>query len=448
VRVLESSSCARLKSTLLELVDVIVDSSRLESRVEGALARAGVEGPVYLVALGKGAPSMARGALSALRRIEGGVVATIRGVDVSGLEGLEVVYGEHPVPGPGSLRAGEAVLEWAREASRARGTLLALVSGGGSAIAEAPLEGVTIGDLAEATRLLLRSGATIDEVNAVRKHLSRIKGGRLAEAARPARVLGLYASDVPGDRIDSIASGPTAPDPTTYKDALRVIELYGLRGSMPSSVVSLLERGARGELPETPKPGSPVFDGVRNELVATNMDVLRGAASWLEARGFQVLVLTSRLEGESREVARVLASIALEAAQRGVPERPPLAVLAGGETTVTVRGGGRGGRNQELALAWAERMAYWGARCEAAILAMDTDGIDGVTDAAGAVVAPLDMVRAREEGLDPLEALARNDSYTLLDRLGALVRTGPTGSNLNSVIVMLVAGGGSWSRSG
>ncbi|MEB2836821.1 MAG: glycerate kinase [Desulfurococcales archaeon] len=429
--------CEALRRLLHELAGVAVEASRLEPRVRGAIP-GGLRGPVYLVAIGKGAPAMARGALESLGSVEGGVVATLRGVDTSGLDGLEVVYGEHPVPGPGSLRAGEAVLEWAREASRGGGTLLALVSGGGSAIAEVPVEGLSLEDLAEATRLLLASGATIDEVNAVRKHLSRIKGGRLAEAARPAGVLGLYASDVPGDRLDSIASGPTVPDPTTYSEALRVIDFYGLRERIPRAVLRVLEAGARGELPETPKPGSPVFEGVENRLVAANIDVLRAMGEWLSSRGYRVVVLTSRLEGESREAGRILASIALEAMDRGVPAEPPLALLAGGETTVTVRGPGRGGRNQELALAWAWRMSYWGARCEAGLLAMDTDGIDGVTDAAGAAVLPVDAERARSRGMDPLDYLARNDSYTILDSLGALIMTGPTGSNLNSVLALIV----------
>jgi glycerate 2-kinase len=430
--------CGRVRGILSELASVAINASRLEPRVHEALKCRSIEGPIYIAALGKGAPAMARGALQALSRVEGGVVATLKGVDVSGLDGLEVIYGEHPVPGPGSLKAGEALLEWARTASRSGGTLLALVSGGGSAIAEVPLEGLGLEDLAEATRLLLASGATIDEINAVRKHLSRIKGGRLAEAARPAGVLGLYASDVPGDRLDSIASGPTVPDPTTYADALRVIDFYGLRDRMPGTVVRILEAGARGELPETPKPGSPVFDGVENSLVAANINVLEAMGDYLASRGFKVLKLTSRLEGESREVARVLASIALEAMDRGIPAEPPMAVLAGGETTVTVRGGGRGGRNQELALAWAWRMHYWGSTCEAGLLAMDTDGVDGVTDAAGAIVTPLDAARAREIGMDPLDYLARNDSYTLLSRLGALIKTGPTGSNLNSVVALIV----------
>lgn len=430
--------CEEVRRILSELVSVAVEASRLESRVYEALKGRRVEGPIFIAALGKGAPAMTRGALQALGGVEGGVVATLEGVDVSGLDGVEVIYGEHPIPGPGSLKAGGALLEWARTASRSGGTLLALVSGGGSAIAEVPLEGLGLGDLAEATRLLLASGATIDEVNAVRKHLSRIKGGRLAEAARPARILGLYASDVPGDRLDSIASGPTAPDPTTYADALRVIEFYDLRDKMPEAVVSILEAGARGELPETPKPGSPIFDGVENSLVAANIDVLNAIEGYLASRGYRVLKLTSRLEGESREVARVLASIALEVMDRGVPAEPPIAVLAGGETTVTVRGGGRGGRNQELALAWAWRMNYWGSTCEAGLLAMDTDGIDGVTDAAGALVTPADAARARELGMDPLDYLARNDSYALLSRLGALIKTGPTGSNLNSIVALIV----------
>ncbi|MCE4621088.1 MAG: glycerate kinase [Desulfurococcales archaeon] len=439
----EKSECSII-DRLHELIPVIVKSSDLSVKVKAALSRdlTPLEPGkgVVLIAMGKGAPAMARGAIEVLgEKIVGGMVATAPGIDVSGIEGLEVILGGHPIPNEGSLRAGEAALEWARQA-RGAGGLLVLVSGGGSALVEAPLGGLSLEDITRATKTLLESGASIDEINAVRKHVSRVKGGRLAAEAHPAPLLGLYASDVPGDRLDAIASGPTTPDPTTYKDALGVLEFYGIRGLMPSKVVDILERGARGELPETPKPGDRVFANVRNELVAANIDVLQAIAGHLEAQGYKTLILTSRLEGESKDVARALASIALEALGRGIPERPPLAVIAGGETTVKVRGKGRGGRNTELALAWAIRMSYWGARCEAGLLAMDTDGIDGVTDAAGAVVAPEDARRARAMGLDPLSFLADNDSYTILSKLGRLIKTGPTGSNLNSVIVMLVGG--------
>ncbi len=416
----------------------IVEESRLYDRVLHRLPRGG---EWIVAAFGKAAPAMARAAVDTLgERVAGGVVVYPRWMDARVPEGLEEVRAGHPVPDEGSLRAGDAVVEWARSASSSGAGFLVLVSGGGSALVEKPREGIELEDLREATRLLLASGANIHEVNTVRKHLSLVKGGWLAKHAYPARVLGLYASDVPGDRLDSIASGPTVPDPTTFSDALEVIRFYGLEEAMPENVMDLLRRGARGLLEETPKPGDPVFTRVENQLVAANIDVLRGLAGRLEEAGYRVLILTSRLEGESRDAGRVLASIALEALERGVPEEPPLALLAGGETTVTLTGGGgRGGRNQELVLSFAVTLDYWlPEEAPIGILAMDTDGIDGNSDAAGAYALAGDARRARIEGLDPREALSRHDSYTVLSRLGRLIVTGPLESNLNSVVVVLI----------
>jgi glycerate 2-kinase len=427
------------------LVDVILRASRLDNRVkrfilERGMARHSGGSRVIVLALGKAAPSMARGVLEAIEGVDGGVVATIPGVDISGLEGLEVVYGSHPVPDESSIKAGEALLEWARSAGEGD-VLFVLVSGGGSAIAEVPVEPLTLDDIKAAYKALIESGAPIDEINTVRKHLSKIKGGRLAAArGKGSRLVGLYASDVPGDRLEYIASGPTVPDPSTYRDALRVVEFRGIKDRIPGRVLEVLEAGARGEIPETPKPGDPVFEGVRNELVAANIDVLREAEIFLRSLGYSVLLLTTRLEGEARDLGFFLASVSLEALERGIPGKPPLAILAGGEATVTVAGPkGRGGRNTELALAWALRMNYWGAPARrAAILSMDTDGIDGDSPVAGAVVAPELIDKAVEAGLDPWRSLYNHDSYTMLARIGAVVETGPTGSNLNSVTAILL----------
>ena len=429
------------------LVGIILKASKLEDRVRNFIESGGIgkelEGRrIIVLALGKAAPAMARGVIQALGRVDGGVVATIRGVDVTGLEGVEVVYGSHPVPDESSIRAGEALLEWAENASD-DDVLFVLVSGGGSAIAEVPLDPLTLDDVKATYRALLDSGAPIDEINTVRKHLSKIKGGRLAAArGKGSTLIGLYASDVPGDRLEYIASGPTVPDPTTYHDALRVIELRGIRHRIPAKVLEVLEAGAQGRIPETPKPGDPVFDNTINELVAANVDVLREAGRFLERRGYRVIILTSRLEGEARELGFFLASLSLEALERGIPEKPPLAIIAGGEATVTVSGTspkGRGGRNTELALAWALRMNYWGApRGRTAILSMDTDGIDGDSPAAGAVVSPEMIDEAIRAGLDPWRSLHNHDSYTILAKIGAAVETGPTGSNLNSVTVVLL----------
>lgn len=427
---------------LSRLAHIVVEASRLEEPTREAVASSGLEGRPVLVAFGKGACSMARGALEALEAVEGGVVVVPMGTPCS-LPGLETLESTHPLPSERSVRAAEAVLEWARTARSTGRPLLALISGGGSALVEKPVGGVPLEDLVEANRVLLRSGLSILEINTIRKHLSLVKGGRLAVAASPARVLGVYASDVPGDRLDLIASGPTVPDPSTFEDALSIVRTYGLESSLPESIIRALERGARGEIPETPKPGDPVFRSVENRLCASNMTVLARLSRVLrESLGYETLILTSRVEGESREVGKALASIALEALERGVPAPPPLALLVGGETSVTVRNPkGRGGRNMELALSTAARIDYWRPDLEPgriSVLSMDTDGIDGNTDAAGAIAYNGITRVARKMGVDPLEALEENNTYELFNRLGLLLRTGPTGSNLNSVTIVLV----------
>ncbi|MEN3000152.1 MAG: glycerate kinase [Acidilobaceae archaeon] len=412
-----------------ELVGEVVTLARLDSRVKSRAPK----GKGVVVAVGKGAVQMARGLLEGFEA-EGGVVVTARGAGGK-VGGLELIESSHPLPDESSLRAGEAVLEWVRSARTSR--LVVLVSGGASALVEKPLDPLTIEDVRETTKYLLSSGATIQEINAVRKHLSATKGGRLASYAYPAPVTGLYASDVPGDNMDAIGSGPTVGDPTTFRDAEAVLQRYGLEPQLPPRVVAFIKEGAEGRREETPKPGSPLLSRAANELVATNMDVLRGLEEKLKGLGFNTFVLTSRLEGEAREVGRVLASITLEAMSRGVPVAPPGAILTGGETTVRVRGKGKGGRNMELALSWAMVMRRWGSRGNAAILSMDTDGIDGFTDAAGAIASAESIERALAMNLDPQRALEENDSYSFFERVGGLVRTGPTGSNLNSLQVVL-----------
>ncbi len=425
-----------LVESLKALVPQILEKARLDTRVERGLEDLGLCGSRAIVlALGKGSVQMARGALKCVEP-EGGVVVKPRGMSGS-VDGLEVIEGSHPIPDEWSLRAGSRLLEWARAAS-AGDRVLVLVSGGGSALAEVPVPPLTLEDLREASMLLLKSGATIHEINTVRKHLSLLKGGRLAAAAHPARTLGLYASDVPGDRLDMIASGPTVPDPTSYADALSVVRKYGLEASMPPAVLQVIESGARGELEETPKPGDERLKETVNKLVAANIDVLKGVAARLREMGFTTLILTSRLEGESREAGKVLASIALEVLDRGVPSPTPAAILAGGETTVRVTGRGRGGRNMELALAWSLAMAYWMPEAPAALLAMDTDGIDGNSDAAGAIAWPGLPQALRSYGLDPQEVLGENDSERAFALSNTLVVTGQTGTNLNSIVVMLL----------
>ncbi len=381
----------------------------------------------HVLAVGKAAWAMLKAVEAAWPRAQGfGVTRYGHG---GPLKRLELLEAGHPVPDEASEAAARRALELARGLGE-EDTLLVLVSGGGSALWAAPW-GVSLEEKRALTRALLNSGATILEVNAVRKHLSRIKGGRLAEAAYPARVVAFYLSDVPGDDVSAIASGPTAPDSTTFEDALAVLDRYRLE--FPQ-VRAHLRAGARGELPETPKPGSPIFARVENRVIAAGADLLAAAAGRLRSQGARVLVLSDRFTGEARDLARFHAAIVASARDRGFPLSPPFFLLSGGEASVTVRGGGRGGRNLEflLALLWAlGPRGVWG-------LAADSDGIDGSTDAAGAVLTPESFHRALSLGLDPQDFLERNDAYTFFRELGDLLVTGPTGNNLNDFRVLYI----------
>ncbi len=420
------------------MVDHVIRASDLYQRTRSVLERDKPDIRI-VIAFGKASVPMAKAAVEVLGdRVEGGVVVIPRWREPVKLGNLEVIQANHPVPDEGSLEAGEAVIEWSRAAS-GKG-LLVLVSGGGSALVEKPQEGLTLEDLTRTTKLLLNSGANIHEINTVRKHLSMVKGGWLAKHAEPGPVYAYYASDVPGDRFESIASGPTAPDPTTYSDALLVLKRYELLGKVPMSVIKVLEEGASGRRPETPKPDDPVFRNVSNKLVAANIDVLIGLQNVLEKDGFNTLILTSRLDGDSREVGKALASITLEILERGVPIRPPAALLLGGETSVKVKNPeGRGGRNQELALSWLLYVDKWlSDDGRVGLLAMDTDGIDGNSPAAGATVVSGMSKLARDKGFDPYLYLEENNSYELLRAIGSTIETGGLDSNLNSVVIILI----------
>jgi hydroxypyruvate reductase len=298
-----------------------------------------------------------------------------------------------------------------------------LISGGGSALTPAPAPGITLEQKQVVTGLLLAAGATIDELNAVRKHLSLLKGGQLARAAQPASLLTLVLSDVIGDPLDVIASGPTAPDPTTFRDALEVLSRRGLLGRVPASVRSRLEAGKRGELDETPKPGDPLFTHVTNHIVGNNALVVDAASAHARALGYEPHILTRSLHGEAREVAREF----VEKARR---LRPPACLIAGGETTVSVGGRGRGGRCQEFALAAALAVR---PNEDLVVLAAGTDGTDGPTDAAGGVIDAETLERGRAAGFDARRALDDNDSHTYLRAGDGVVVTGPTNTNLLDV---------------
>ena len=344
---------------------------------------------------------------------------------------VEVIEAGHPVPDEAGEFAAKRILERTRSLAPSD-LLLALISGGGSALLSLPVESVGMAALKATTRELLRSGAPIQDINTVRKHLSAIQGGRLAAACK-APVLALIISDVTGDDPTHIASGPCAPDPTTYRDALEVLHRYGV--SAPPAVREHLERGAGGEVPETPKPGDRIFARVENRVIATARQALRAAQEFLHAHGIRTMNLGDSVTGEASEVAKVYAALARQIAQHAEPMKPPVALISGGECTVTVRGNGRGGRCTEFLLSLAVELA--GAPNIYAI-ACDTDGIDGSEDNAGAVLLPDSLVRGTRLGLDPRKLLANNDAYGFFSRVEDLVVTGPTRTNVNDFRAILI----------
>jgi len=438
---------AELRRAARRILDTAIaagDASRLTRQAlarEGSRLRVGGRAldlarvrRVVVVGAGKASGTMAEAAEAALDgvRLEG-LVAVKERRD-PGPRRVRVVEAGHPIPDARGEAAGEEILRLARDAGP-DDLVLCLISGGGSALTPSPVPGVTLAEKQAVTRLLLECGATINELNAVRKHLSRLKGGQLARAAHPAPVVALLLSDVIGDPLDVIASGPTAPDPTTYDDALAVLDRFGLRARVPTTVRAHLEAGARGEVADTPKPGDPALAGVTNVVIGNNGLVVKAAVEEARRLGLTPCLLTRRLRGEAREVARVFAAVLDEIARSGSPVGRPACLIAGGETTVTIRGGGTGGRCQEFALALVPELA---AMRDVVVLAAGTDGSDGPTDAAGAVVDPTTLERVRGKGVDARRALAENDSYSFFAALGDLVVTGPTGSNLMDVYLGVV----------
>ena len=341
----------------------------------------------------------------------------------------------HPVPNEAGLQGTSRILDLV-DGLREGDLALVLISGGASALLVQPVPGVSLADLQRLTEALLRSGATIGEVNTVRKHLSQVKGGRLAQriTQRGAQAAVLALSDVVGNPLDVIGSGPCAPDPTTFANAREVLVLYGLWEEAPPSTREHLERGLRGEVEETPKPGDPLFGRVHHTLVADNRVAALAAVERAQALGLHALLLTTYLEGEAREVGRALAALAKEEIRHDHPLPRPACLVLGGETTVTVRGAGKGGRNQEVALGAALSLDGWR---DVMVVALATDGTDGPTDAAGAIATGRTVARARRLGLDPSDHLARNDAYPLFAALGDLILTGPTGTNVNDLTFVL-----------
>ena len=421
---------------------------------DGALVATGADGNktaiplagferVRVLGVGKAAASMARGAEAALGdRLEGGVVVTKKG-HVQRLELVELIEATHPVPDESCIYAAQRLLAECRAADE-RTLVVTLVSGGGSALVAAPLQsegvGVSLQDKQLVTSLLLASGATIHELNCVRKHLSAVKGGRLAAALVPATSLNLVLSDVVGDRLDTIASGLTAPDGTTFGDALAILDRYATPDRhFPQTAIQLLTAGANGKIDESPKADHPAFARVHNVLLGSGLAATGAVAVAMEAAGIAPMLLATQLTGEAREVARVIYAFGRDTADRDIPTAPPACLILAGETTVTLTGKGTGGRCQELALAYLAQALADDRPPRHTLLAAGTDGNDGPTDAAGAFVDEQVIAAARAHGglAAAQEALRHNDSYPYLQALDALFSPGPTNTNVADLYLLL-----------
>lgn len=364
--------------------------------------------------------------------IDTGILITKYGHSMSQESMIRIYEAGHPVPDENGLRGTEEIIKILKNADK-NTLVVCLVSGGGSALLVSPYEGISLDEKQKITQLLLKAGVDIYELNTVRKHISKVKGGRLAEIAYPAKMISLVLSDVIGDRLDVIASGPTAPDKTTYNHAIGVLEKYKLTEKAPESVINMLGNGAKGLIPETPKDDNPVFEKVENIIIGSNIKALEAAKTKAESLGFKPEIISSEITGEARDVGKWLADIARS--KRSNSSNRLNCLISGGETTVTVKGNGMGGRNMELALAFAMEI-----ECVEGItlLSAGTDGTDGPTDAAGAIVDGQTVKKAKTTGLNPEEYLNNNDSYNFFKKIDELLVTGPTGTNVMDIQIMVI----------
>lgn len=423
---------ARLRRQALAILKAALRAANPAAAVVARLSREDLTRyrHIYVVGAGKAGAAMARAAERVLgRRITRGLLNVKYG-HVAPLRRIELNECGHPVPDQRGVEGARRIAEIAAGAGSGD-LVLCLISGGASALLPLPADPVTLDEKQEVTKLLLASGASIHEINAVRKHISRLKGGQLARLAWPAQVLSLLLSDVIGDDLDVIGSGPTAPDASTFALARAVLEKYGIFDRAPASIRERIESAERGEIAETPKRGERIFTRVRNVVIANNRLAVDAAAAHARQLGFHTLVLSTFVEGETREIARMHAAIAKEIVHAGRPLKPPACIVTGGETTVTLRGDGLGGRNQEFALSAAIDIA---GLANVVVLSAGTDGSDGPTDAAGAIADGRTLNR------DPRapEFLARHDSYHYFEGLQDLIVTGPTGTNVMDVHLVLV----------
>jgi glycerate 2-kinase len=426
----------KIFASVLQGVDPYVLVARQTDRIFSTL-RDGNYRKLLLISFGKAASPMARAVADATGAIpyRGIVLKKYGHLRMAGLpEKIHCYEAAHPVPDKAGVKATARVIE-ALQTADEQTLVVCLISGCGSALLVAPHENITLGGKQQVTQLLMKAGADIRELNTVRKHISRIKGGRLAEIAYPALVLSLILSDVIGDPLDVIASGPTSPDPTTFADALGVIRRYKLADKIPGKALDILVRGNSGEFPDTPKAGNHIFRKVENRIIGNNRKAIEMARA--AALGYHTVVLSAELKGKARDVGAALAREAIQWQRRGRElDSGRICLIAGGETTVTVKGSGIGGRNMELALAFALELK---ATSGITLLAAGTDGTDGPTDAAGTIVDGATIAKAAARGMDPEDYLNRNDSYSFFKAVGSLLMTGPTGTNVMDIQIILIS---------
>lgn len=410
-----------LREDAFKIINKSIESVLPDKAVKEEVEKLNLSGNVYLVAIGKAAWRMAKAAKDFLKdKIEEGIVITKYGHSQGQIEGLKIYEAGHPVPDENTIKATEKVVELVKKLNE-KDTLLFLVSGGGSALFELPVEEISLEDLKRTTDLLLKSGANIVEINTIRKHLSQVKGGKFAKLVEPAKIYSLVLSDVLGDRLDSIASGPAYPDSTTVEDVERIVEKYHL--NLPQHVINALKN-------ETPKE----LNNVETRIVGSVSKVCENAQEVAKSLGYITLILTTTLDCEAKEAGLFLASIAKEVKEKNRPLKKPCAIILGGETVVHVRGKGIGGRNQELALSAARGISNYE---DVVIVSVGTDGTDGPTDAAGGIVDGMTVQRLIKKGINIEDVIDNNDSYHALQSIDGLVITGPTGTNVNDLTFVL-----------
>jgi glycerate 2-kinase len=391
-------------------------------------------GNILVIGAGKASAPMALAVEKILGpKIHKGVVVTKHGY-VAPLERIQLVEGGHPLPDKGGIEGTKRILKLTSNLKQ-NDLVICLVSGGGSSLFISPSPGISLKDKKELTDQLLRCGANIQEINAIRKHISQVKGGRLAQLAYPAYVVTLILSDVIGNKIDSIASGLTAPDTTTFSDCLNIVQKYKLKDKIPKSIYDRLKKGAQGKIKETPKPGDPIFKKVRNFIIGSNLQALKAAKQKAEELGFNTMILPRPVSGDTTRAAVRHANLAKGVQEKGDPVSTPACLISGGETTVKMKGKGLGGRNQEFVLVGATKIA---GLENVVMLSAGTDGTDGPTDAAGAICDGKTIKRALHKELDPKQYLDNNDSYHFFQKLGDLLKTGPTNTNVMDIHLILV----------